>query len=400
MSVRLQLSPRFARTIVTTVLLGICLVFSAPGAEAHARLTDSSPAAGAALQAAPTALSLHFSEKVDAAFSRAQLFAADGSVIAIQPLAVDPQNPNTAVVGLSNPSSITTGVSTLVWRVLSATDGHVTTGTLSFSVGTGQSVKGSSEGTSTRPPWWRVAARWLELFPMLILAGFFPFILATVGRGFQSEPLYRTLMDRWRALWRATAALFLAGLVLRLWDQGLLATGASPSHPPTLDVYWRILSQSTFGTTWLLRGWALLVLAVLVELVFRSRQHWRAIALLGVVTGGGLLLTLPFSGHAAAEANRYSAIINDWVHLVAASIWVGGLAYLLVALVLLGQSHRPGMLASSFVTRFSRVAIVAVLLIVVAGAVMPRFTFPGRAPFGTRTTVRSSSSRCCWSLLR
>jgi methionine-rich copper-binding protein CopC len=142
MSVQLQLSPRFERTIVTTVLLGICLLFSASGTEAHARLTDSSPAAGAALQAAPIALALHFTEKVDAAFSRAQVLAADGSVIAIQPLAVDPQNPNSAVVGLSSPSSISTGNYTLVWRVLSAADGHVTTGTLSFGVGTRQSLRG------------------------------------------------------------------------------------------------------------------------------------------------------------------------------------------------------------------------------------------------------------------
>src|SRR4029079_13795729 len=63
-----------------------------------------------------------------------------------------------------------------------------------------------------------------------------------------------------------------------------------------------------------------------------------------IALGVGGLVLLPFSmiSHAAAQpAGKPAAIATDWLHLVAAAIWVGGLLALLIALVY-GTRGAPG----------------------------------------------------------
>src|SRR4051812_9983156 len=107
--------------------LGTCLLMPRDAA-AHVRLESSTPVSGTALSAMPAYITIAYSEAIDPAFSSANLLGLDGVAIAIGPLQTR-DNDQLLVVPITDPASIAPGTYTLVWRVLSAADGHVTTGT-------------------------------------------------------------------------------------------------------------------------------------------------------------------------------------------------------------------------------------------------------------------------------
>ncbi|MEA2514325.1 MAG: copper transport protein [Thermomicrobiales bacterium] len=361
----------FCLAVVLAFAFGILLqLLWTPSADAHARLVASTPAAGSALSVTPAELRLDFSEQVDARFSRADLLKSDGSAVPIAAIETDAADRKIVKVVLLNAAGLPDGTYVLVWRVLSAVDGHVTSGTLPFSVGTGQLPTGIvSLEASGRPPWWRIAARWLELIALLAVVGGFTFG-ALVARAAWQVPGYGFAIQSWwsRSWWYSAIALALS-LGFALVDQGLIATGASLSDPPPLSVYRQLVFDSTFGTAWLARIACLCCLAAVARIV-RSRsgssgRTWGA----GIAFGAAMLLSVPFAGHAAGEPNRVLAVATDWFHLAAAAVWLGGLVYLLASLVALRRCEDgdAGALAAKLVGRFSILALATVAVLLATG---------------------------------
>lgn len=339
-------------------------------AEAHARLTTSSPAAGSALGVAPRDLRLHFTEPVDPRFSRADLVANDGTTVPTSPIETDPADQQTVIVRLLDPAALPPGTYVLVWRVLSAADGHSTSGVLPFSVGTGQVPTGvASTQTLGRPPWWRIAARWLELASMLVVVGGFAFGALVDRSSWRPDQTERTLRDRWRTIWWCSAAALVVGLLMTLIDQGLIATGSPFADPPSFSVYWRILSDSTFGTTWLLRSACLLALLALSYLLGKRGTASAGLWIAGLVVGLGMILTVPFAGHAAGEPDRWFAVLTDWLHLVAGALWLGALPYLVVSITAIRKTSDAdaALHGSKLVTRFSFLALATMFTLLVTG---------------------------------
>jgi copper transport protein len=101
---------------------------------------------------------------------------------------------------------------------------------------------------------------------------------------------------------------------------------------------------------------ALLLVAWILD---RLELRWPALAL-SVGLAGGLSL----SGHQATEPNAtWLAQAADWLHLVAASVWVGGL----VSLAFLVWPLAPALRRDAFLG-FARLAIALVGAMVLAGA--------------------------------
>jgi copper transport protein len=83
------------------------------------------------------------------------------------------------------------------------------------------------------------------------------------------------------------------------------------------------------------------------------------------VLAAALLVTVVSSGHASVAG--VVAYVADYAHLLAAATWTGGLAFLFAALV--WAKERRWDLASRSVPLFSRLAVVVVAVLIVAGAV-------------------------------
>jgi methionine-rich copper-binding protein CopC len=111
---------------ILSLLSGLVLVMLGVTASAHAHLQKSSPADNSVITASPSNLVLNFSE------------AAQLTALSIQKGSESPQKltppPTAAAQQISVPlPQLTPGAYTVSWHALSA-DGHVTSGTLHFTL--------------------------------------------------------------------------------------------------------------------------------------------------------------------------------------------------------------------------------------------------------------------------
>jgi putative copper export protein len=122
--------------------------------------------------------------------------------------------------------------------------------------------------------------------------------------------------------------------------------------------------ETQFGRVWLVRAGlaiALAVTAVLAAWRIRTRDAEFVIA----ASGFALLIALTpaISGHAKVQGGI--AILSDWAHVLAAGVWTGGLAFLLIALAV--SAGRRWELAAVAVPRFSAIAVVSVAIVIASG---------------------------------
>ena len=114
---------------VLVIAAALALGGSVP-ALAHAFLDHAEPAVGRTVRPAPTTVRLWFTEKLEAAFSHAQVFDENGKQIDRGDCHVDPNDPTELVVSLP---LLAPGTYKVVWRVVSV-DTHVTNGQHTFKV--------------------------------------------------------------------------------------------------------------------------------------------------------------------------------------------------------------------------------------------------------------------------
>jgi putative copper export protein len=125
--------------------------------------------------------------------------------------------------------------------------------------------------------------------------------------------------------------------------------------------------DTRFGHAWLLRA-ALAVLLASVAVIAARRTERNKASLAAVALGLGVLIaaTPAVSGHARVEGGV--ALASDWVHVVAASAWAGGLVFLLIALWRAHSEERWQFTARA-VPRFSALAVVSIATLLTAGVV-------------------------------
>jgi copper resistance protein C len=117
-----------ARQIImrTIVLFAICLLCSMP-AHAHASLDSTNPQAGSTVLSSPSEVTLHFTQRLEPKFSKAEVRNAAG-VRVDQGANV---SGNEIRVGVT---ALPPGTYRVIWHVLSV-DTHTTQGSFSFHVG-------------------------------------------------------------------------------------------------------------------------------------------------------------------------------------------------------------------------------------------------------------------------
>ena len=131
-------------------------------------------------------------------------------------------------------------------------------------------------------------------------------------------------------------------------------------------------------------GFALVAaLVFLAWLTDRGRLLWPAFALaLGFASG------LSLSGHSAADAgSSWLSQLADWVHLSAASLWVGGL----VQLAFVVWPLEPELRRAAFL-RFSRLATVLIVVLLAAGT----YLSIAAAAAPRRPLDAGLRAACCW----
>lgn len=355
---------------VVGIVLWLSLTVSV--ASAHAKLIKADPAPNSAVGRAPSQVQLWFDESIEPSFSQAQVLDARQQHGEAGALQLAPGDNKSIIIPLK---PLSDGTHTVVWRVLSATDGHITSGVYAFSVGsvagpiTAPVDTGQLGGASELTPF-SATARWLSLLALLALVGGFffkPFLLdRSLDATNTRDAVEAVAQTHWLQLTALAFILLLVGNLAELVAQVNLVTSQV-----SIDATANVLINTRFGVLWLLRMAFLAVCALFIYVVPR----WRKMGTLPfVVMGLGVagLYTRSLSSHAAANGNVSLGVLSDWLHLVAVSLWVGGLFYFAFLMPFIWQAldrNVRGAWISNLVRQFSLVGLGATLVILVTGTI-------------------------------
>src|SRR2546428_3251537 len=135
------------RGVYAALGAAMVLTFATGMASAHSVLQRSIPPANASLPAPPRQIVLIFSEPVVDGLSTATV--ADRTAAVVSHVSTVARDGRTLTISVG---PLATGVYTVRWRVLSATDGHTTSGFLLFGVGQGPPAGGPAGNGVWGPP--------------------------------------------------------------------------------------------------------------------------------------------------------------------------------------------------------------------------------------------------------
>src|SRR5215210_7418746 len=309
------------------------LALPAGPVSAHAFLESSDPAANAVLPKAPQSVTLTFTEPLESSYSRAELFDATGALVPGATSTIGPE-PRSMIVQI--PPGLGNGTYSLLWRTLSTADGHTAQGYLPFTIGTAADVRVvappvADTGSGALPEWTLAAARWLALLGMAAVAAAWPVWLFVVRPAISPAwQLGPKLTRRVRRYVTGAFAFSLLANVVALVVQAaaISGTGDLPNGLMTT------LGETRYGTWWLVRVGVLLVFAaVLLGTAWWWPWRRRPATLLTLIASAALPLPFSMISHAGAEPEgQATAVAFDYVHLLGASLWSGGLLFLVVAL--------------------------------------------------------------------
>ncbi len=355
------------RSLLIAALVAALLIQVAP-ASAHAIIVSTDPADGAVLDASPAQIRLWFSEPILLKFTTVELIGSDGQTIALGGLRLDPGDPKALIVDIP---PLSPNAYRLTYRTLSTDDIHLSNGSLVF--GIQQAADIASAAIVTTPSPLEVILRWINFGATAGLIGALVvalIVLPAGDAGADSVQAYGA--SRRRLLWLAlgsSALAFVIGAGL-LWVQARQASGATEATA-IFNGAWQILSATDYGSRWLRRVALLFVIAVAVVWLIRRKHYQTRLAEFLAMTP--LLLALIFiqslSSHAAGLENTSLFKVGmDALHLLATSLWVGGVMALVVVMApLLRQGEAESALARGAFRRFGGLAALSVAVVFATG---------------------------------
>ncbi|MFC5008233.1 copper resistance CopC/CopD family protein [Dactylosporangium cerinum] len=346
---------RRLRTTALLVLLFVpAMLFGLPQpASAHAHLASTDPAQGAVLQTAPDRILFTFDEAVRSVPGGVQVFDAQGKLVEARP-AVKGAELEVVLAGrLGN------GTTVITWRVVSE-DGHPISGALTFSVGAPTTVitpPSSDSNSVPEVPWTLTLARGVGYVGLFLAAGLVAFAARFLPTDPSADRPRRRLAVSARAAAVVAAGAWLAALPITAiyllgGGAGRLGQGATWTSLPLTEY---LVAAAVVG------GLALAVILLGPGSASPRRRVAAVVAAAIAVTAPALV------GHTRAASPELLVIGADALHLLAGSVWLGGLAGL--ALTLPALSSR-GAVAAEVLARFSTAAAGILAALVATGSLL------------------------------
>jgi copper transport protein len=355
------------RAGLITVLAAAALALPA-SAFAHAALLRTVPPASGTVNTAPRQVALTYSEAVEPRFAIVSVTDAAGHQETAGPPRRSPTDADTLLVPLRH---VGQGWYLVYWRAISV-DGHPVRGAFTFAVGPNegpapQFVIPSTSETAATPK--LIVARWIVFLSVMASIGLLALRLAI------ARPVVRRVSGT--SLRHVSIAFFASAVIglLAIPVYLLLATADFALRSVfALGALVPLVHASAFGRGYLDLElcFALFVAAGAVAIwVDRPEREQRSLAELlafaGAAAAASATLLVPgASGHPSQTSPRGFALTLDWLHLASGSLWLGGLAGLLVLWRSLPAATRVAGLVIA-VPRFSAVALASVLVLTGSG---------------------------------
>lgn len=343
---------RLLPSLVTSIVaVFVAMLVAAGSTSAHTQLVATDPADGTILAEPPSIVTLTFNEPVDPVDAGFVLVDASGSSQTVRH-----SGPGDRIT-VTLPPDLGEGTVTLGWRVISA-DGHPVAGGLSFSIGTPSDPADRPEVPTDDVPWTdRLLgiAQAVGYGGLLVAVGSMLFALVVVPGSMAPPP----------KIWKYSAiaaGIGIAGdalaLPLTVARQQGLGLGELRGWATQLDIH----QERSFGA---LTIGLVTVLAFGRDLPRSGLARWLALA------GAAIAIVAPtIAGHTNSFDPRWVFRAANTVHVLAASVWLGGLVGLILAFRQRNDASAPSADAlARLVVRFGTLASLTVALLLISGIV-------------------------------
>jgi copper transport protein len=382
-----SINHRFQYQIVIPFIIIFIIMFSStllavfpdgiPSSHAHAFTIKSDPSPSQSLPTPPSKVDVYFSEPVDTRYSTIKVLDASGKQVDNK----DPRNINgdPASLRVTLPSGLKDGVYTVSTKVLSATDGHVVDNAFVFGIGEATTIPSQASTAGSQS----------QLYIPNAIARFPAYVgqVLVVGAAFATLWLWRpvskiswlkdTIVPVRNRIDRSLIILMVIGsVILVVSDFGIIYVQAK-------DIGTGISQAigTKFGSVWVIRTIESFILLA-ISLGICLRKVWRQRGLITppskgeitslLVVGLTILATTTLIGH-GATSGQLLPIATDFIHNLAASLWIGGVIYL--AFIVAPKLRQATMLEenvkvsvlSILIPRFSTVPVTILGVIVVTG---------------------------------
>ncbi|MGE6632037.1 copper resistance protein CopC [Bacillus sp. NPDC077027] len=343
------------------LLMVLLFVFLPKQALAHAYIVDSNPAANEELSQQPDVVSLTFSEGIESGFHSIKVFNAKGDRVDQGETVIKDQKIMEAALKKDLPK----GIYSLQWNAVSA-DGHSVSGIIPFSIGKANGgfdqLDQGQNGDSIQ-----IDATIDKGFLYLSFSLFMGTML--FGLLWFKSAITDVLAKRIARLLTLSLVVMGIALLFQLPLQTKSAANVSFLQALQPSLLKETLVSTSGGTLWLFLMSTFILLSIWTVIAIKKGSYtsfkvWMMPLLLFLV----LLWLKAQIGHPAATENKILTTSLDFIHLVSASVWVGGLTAI-VLLLLKKLSHEQQPLMRETLSAFTPTALIAVGLIVFSGFV-------------------------------
>ncbi|HZC49311.1 MAG TPA: copper resistance protein CopC [Nitrososphaeraceae archaeon] len=362
---------------VFSILMSISLPYI-PESYAHAFVINSNPSSSQTLKSPPTKVEVYLSEPVDLRYSKLNVIGPDGKQIDIKN--VQYANGDEAALSVTLSPDIKDGIYTVSIKMLSQIDGHVTDNAFVFGVGEAvvpNSISSErlqqSSGSSSQLSILDAIARFPALVGQVMIVG------AAFGTLWLWKPVSKInwlksafAQTRNRVDRSLVRLIVIGSVILVVSDFGMIYVQAYSINTGIADAI-----ATKFGTIWIARTVeSFVILAIAAVVYLKLKKTSSAIPskydiLTMIVVGIAILVTTTLIGHSAAIGNTIPITI-DFIHNLAASIWIGSVIYL--AFVVVPEIKQAPLdeyvkasAVSIIIPRFSTITVLILGIIVITG---------------------------------
>ncbi|PNK37247.1 copper resistance protein [Bacillus thuringiensis] len=359
------------RRLGTWLLLACVVIILIPkSASAHAYVVKSNPTENETLKKAPSVVKIEFDEDIQvSSFNTLYVRDTSGKRVDLKDAHIDKKNKKLLEAGLKD--NLKNGLYSIQWKVISA-DGHPIQGVIPFRVGLA-GVETETDDIQVEemgyiPQIDMIMERGIlyTSFSLFIGVLFFNLIMY---KGNATSVQLRSKNIIWISLFG-----ILISLLFNLTLQAKINADVSWLEAFNPLLLKETLQLSVFGYVWITQ---MVLISTLIIVTYFAVKHekfssfkvWSIPILLFI----GLLVMKAFNSHAYGLKFKDIAVVMDFLHLLAASLWVGGLSSIIL---LLRKEDNKWHMYWDMIKRFSPWATGAVIVILITGLFNSTFFIP------------------------
>ncbi|KUH42123.1 copper resistance CopC/CopD family protein [Bacillus mycoides] len=346
----------------------VFIILIPKSASAHAYVVKSNPAENETLKKAPSVVKIEFDEDIQVS-SFNTLFVRDtsGKRVDLKDAHIDKKNKKILEAGLKE--NLKNGLYSIQWKAISA-DGHPIQGVIPFRIGLAEAgtddIKVEEMGYVPQIDMIMERGILYTSFSLFIGVLLFNLILY---KGSASQVQSRSK----KIIWISLFGIFIS-LLFNLPLQAKINADVSwleASDPLLLK---ETLQLSVFGYVWITQMALISTLMIVTYFAVKSeRVSSFKVWSIPIVLFIGLLVMKAFNSHAYGLKFKEIAVVMDFLHLFAASLWMGGLSS--IVLLLRKEADKWTMYWDA-IKRFSPWATGAVIVILLTGLFNSTFFIP------------------------